>query len=319
MKKSLGFVAALTAAVSLLALSGQALAYEVSGDVLIPGVYASADTLWNVLSSAIIKVNATQGNPSGTENWIEEDYVQVTGASGSKALYSVGELNPAYGATAVSLTPNGTGGYNLSGAGQTVANVTNISVVHAVDPVKGGPWTYSNSFTVSNGSTLLDTFSLSGTNLADTAGKIPTSTTFYGGSNHPYNYTGVSLLSVLQSLGINTSNLNQYIKVTATDNYATVLSMGELVNGEKAFLAYKGDPNDSGTSVGPLVTVSGQVVAGYDGFARLMLPDESNPGLWVSRIASIEVDGAPVPVPATLLLCAPGLAGLAAIRRRSKK
>jgi hypothetical protein len=50
-----------------------------------------------------------------------------------------------------------------------------------------------------------------------------------------------------------------------------------------------------------------------------MLPDESNPGLWVSRIASIEVDGAPVPVPATLLLCAPGLAGLAAIRRRSKK
>ena len=318
MKKSFNIIMALTAMIGVLAFIGQVHAYQVIGDVLNPGTYSSGGSLWSVLNTAIIRVNATPANPSGTENWIEGDYVQVTGANGATALYSVGELNPLYGNAQVSLTSNGSGGYTLSGVGRSVTNVTGINVVHTIDPVKGGPWIYANSFSVSNGGAVLDTFSLSGSGgLVDTAGKVPASTVYYGGSSHAWNYTGVTLLGMLQGLGINTSNLNQYVIVKATDAYATVLSMGELVNGEAAYIGYKGDPADSATAVGPEVVVSGQVVAGYDGFARLMFPDEAS-GIWVSRISGIDVEAAPIPLPATLFLLAPGLAGLAAIRRRFK-
>ncbi len=318
MKKNFSLIAALTLVV-LLAAGGRAGAYTVSGDVTYSGTYSATGALWGVLSMATLNVNGTPANPNGTENWVEGDYVQVTGANGSSALYSVGELDPNYGYATVTLTSNASGGYNLSGAGRSVSNVTSIKVVHAVDPVKGGPVIYSTSFTVSADGTLLDTYSLSSTgNLADTAGKLPTSTVYWGGSAHPYNYTGFTVLGLLQSLGVNTSNLNQYIVVKATDNYATVLSMGEIVNGEAAYIGYKGDPTDLTPSVGPEVVnpVTGKITSGYDGFARIMFPNEAA-GIWVSRVSSIEVESA-VPVPASLLLFAPGLLGLFGLRRRFK-
>jgi hypothetical protein len=313
MKTNLRFIMALTAVMGLLVFGGQALSYTVTGDVANGGSYTSTGSLWTLLR------NTAVFNGTTTHMYIEGDYVQVTGASGS-TLYSVGEINPGFGAAWVALTGNGSGGYNLSGAGRSITGVTNINVVHAVTPVKNGPWIYSDNYTVKSGATLLDTFSLSGTALTDTAGKIADGTisgsSFYAKSLD-LNYTGVSLLSMLGGLGINTNNLNQYITVKATDGYATVISIGELVNGENVFLAYKGDPTDPTPSVGPLVTDQyGNVTGGYNGFTRLIFSDQMGRDLWVSRVSSIEVNAAPVPVPATLLLFAPGLAGLAAIKRR---
>jgi hypothetical protein len=252
--------------------------------------------------------------------YIEGDYVQVTGANGYCTVYSVGELNPGFGNASVNLTSSN-GVYILSGAGRSVTGVTNINVVHAITPVNNGPWIYSDNFTVKSGGTLLDTFSLSGTALVDTAGKVPSSTSFYT-PGLQLNYTGVSLLSMLSGLGVNTSNPNQYVTVKATDGFATVLSMGELLNGENVYVAYKPDPTDPTPYIGaPYVNTSGQTIYPQNGFARLVLYPERNGSRdqWVSRVSSIEVNAAPVPVPATLLLFAPALAGLAAARRRFKK
>jgi hypothetical protein len=299
MKKHLCVVVFLAAAMALFGSTGPVLAYTVAGDFATPGTYtlATGGNLWTLLEGT------GGGIKGGTENAIEGDYVVVTGAGGSMALYAVGELDTKFSTQSVMLTPAGSG-FDLSGEGRTVDNVTSINVVHAVDVIKGGPYSYSTGLTVSGTGITPRTYNL--------AGLLALTPSYYVGTSSTY--WGPTLSSLLNNSGVNTSNMLSYVVVTATDGYATVLSMYEVTHmtGTQydliAYSATDGELNEGKWSSG---------TKNDNGFARLIVPGDKGPGRWVSNVNGLEV--AAVPVPSGLFLFAPGLAGLAAMRRRFKK
>jgi hypothetical protein len=303
-KTNLGFALVVAMAVTFFASTGQAPAYSISGDVTAPGDYSTTGLLWNVVNGGSATngatINSGVGNPLNPtgENWIEGDYVLVKGGGGSSAVFSVGEINPGYGKESVNLVSNGSGGYNLASFDtRDVTDVSGIQVIHAVDVIKGGTYSYSTSLT------------LSGSGIPSVAYTLPdlqgmTQTTYTGGKI----YTGPTLLSVFNNLGINTGDLNKVIIVRGSDGYATVLSMGEVVGATSPVLlaisASDGSLNGGGAS--------------DKGLARLAITGDSKAGLWVSNLASIEVDTIPTPEPATILLFGCGLLGLCGLKLREK-
>lgn len=298
MKKNL-FVLVALAALMALASGGPVLAYTLSGDFTNPGIYTenTGGDLWTMLKGTGGGINPR----AATENSIEGDYVLVTGASGS-ALYAVGELDTKFApVNAVTITANGSG-FNLSGEGRTVTSVTNISVVHAADPIKGGTYAYSTGLTISGEGITPKNYNLQG--LAAALAPV----TYTGTSA---TYWGPSLANLLGKAGINTANMDSYIVVGATDGYATVLSMYEVTHptGTQADLiaygATDGELNQGKWSGG---------TKNDNGFARLILPGDKGAGRWVSNVDSIKVST--VPVPPGVFLLAPGLLGLFGMRKR---
>jgi hypothetical protein len=303
MKKN--FLAVLAAAVIIFASSGQLLAYMLSGDVDNPGNYSAGGDLWtSVLTPATIHVYKGPLNPTG-ENWIQGDYIRVTGSSGSTAIFSVGELNPTYGNQAVTLTGNLSGGFDLSGSGRSVTDVNGIQVIHAVDALKGGTYSYSNQVSVSGSGITAQSF-----NLAQLQGM--TQSTYDGATA----FTGPALLSILGAAGVNTGNLNQVVIAKATDGYTTLLSMYEVVNPISttadllAIIASNHSINE-----GPWT--SGTKTKNDNGLTRLVLPGDLATGRWVSNLSSLEV--VPTPTPAAIYLLGSGLLGLIGFKRRLLK
>jgi hypothetical protein len=304
MKKHLCVFIALAAIVALFVSSGPAPAYTVAGDFATPGAYtvSTGGDLWTLLK------NTGGGIKGGTENAIEGDYVLVTGAGGSSALYAVGELDTKFSSQSVTLTASGSG-FNLSGEGRSVTDVTGIDVIHAVNVIKGGTYAYSTALTVSGAGTTPKTYSLQGL-----AGMMPPS--FYSGTSAVY--WGPSLLSVLDNSGINTGNMDSYVIVGATDGYATVLSMYEVTHMTGAqydLIAY--GATDGELNQGTWINGT-KGPANDDGFARLILPGDKGAGRWVSNVNGIEVVSV-APAPPSVFLLAPGLLGLFGIRRRFTK
>ena len=327
MKRTFGFVLLIVVSVMFLAWAGPVQAYNVSGDIA-SGWGTTGGNLWYDVfketatssvagADGLIKNPVYGSNPVNmtNHNWIEGDYVVVKGASGS-ALYSLGELDPRFGNSAVTLTASGST-YNLSGAGRSVTGVTDIAVVHAADVWSGYmSLTNSTGVTVKNGGTST-TYSK-----AQLAGM--TSVTYiatYPNNAHPpvnvtSTRTGPTLLTVLQAAGVNTSNMNQYVIATATDGYKTVLSMYELANvnaNEAANYALASGQSPHTAGVLDIVSAGSNETAG----PRLVLTADVNNGRWVKALSGVEVN--PVPVPPSLFLLAPGLMGLVAARRRFKK
>ncbi|SPF46259.1 conserved exported hypothetical protein [Syntrophobacter sp. SbD1] len=141
MKKNRGLIMAIAALVMLLSSSGPVFACTVEGDFNTPGAYScTAEDLWTMLegTGGGISQPSPPMNPSN-HNWREGDYVLVTGKDGSRALYSVGELDTNFApvGTGATLTLNKKGGYDLAGEGRAVKDVFNIDVVKAVPIGKG--------------------------------------------------------------------------------------------------------------------------------------------------------------------------------------
>ena len=139
---------------ALFILSAQALAYRVSGYVDNPGEYSTDGSLWVILQgTGNFGANSQYpyqypcfSNPnlpcitlpqppyalnSINHNWVDSNFVLVTGKNGSRALYAVGELNPKFApaSAVVTLTCDKKGRCDLAGEGRAVHNVTDIDVM----------------------------------------------------------------------------------------------------------------------------------------------------------------------------------------------
>jgi len=332
MKKRFGLTLAIALSVLIFASAGPVLAYTVTGDLKAGYTYGSttSGSLWSVFTSG--------GGGVGSTNY---DYIVVTGANGSMATYSPGEISPSYytpvtgssypgstsGGATVTIAPdaNNDGGYTVTGDGQTITNVSNINVVRAPQPPYTGSvgTTYPGSKNNEIPSTL---FTIFGPNIGTTtwtpdgaaAGstQLPqTDTQTISGSSHGtlYSnvYTGVSLVSLLQSAGVNTNNLNQAVIAVGNDGFQITMSMSQIVSaGDLDMVA---DETNDPTSL--YYNLDGTVsTTDAGGFARTILGNQNQNGQWDQMLEGLEV--VPTPVPPGILLLVPGLAGIWAARKR---
>ena len=105
-------------------------------------------------------------------------------------------------------------------------------------------------------------------------------------SNTVGTWTGPTLAGILHASGIDTKDMGSYVVVQATDGYAAVLSMYEathMTGTQHALLAIEdtlGNSINCGTTCG---------TKGENGLARLVLPNDSVAGRWVSNVVQIMV------------------------------
>jgi len=324
MRKNYCFVI-LAAAAALFILSTQATAYTVSGYVNNPGKYSTTGSLWDVLQGpdAVSFPNTapyeypcynettvpciTLPNPAydlnnTNHNMVDSNYVVVTGEDGSRALYSVGELDPKFApaSSEVTLTCDKHGRCDVAGEGRAVHHVSNIDVVHAVTTVHlngtvngvSFPFThfYSPLIVVSGEGITPRTY-----NLADLrAMKQETFNASSSTTNTQGIWAGPTLASLLEASGVDTKDMDSYIIVQATDSYAAVLSMYEATqnpSGSYALLAISGFQLDSTTGNFDKQTINNCECStdSDNGFARLILPNDTVAGRWVSNVAQIVV------------------------------
>jgi hypothetical protein len=293
----------------------QALAYTVTGDIS-SGWGISGGDLWydvfkeTATSSADGKSGLINNPVYGTNkyntinhNWIEGDYVLVTGASG-QALYSIGELDPRFGNGTVTVSANGSGGYDLSGIGRSVTDITNISVIHAADV-----WYGYASMPASTGVTITGTDSAS-YSIAQLAAMTPvTYTATY--TNKTTDRTGPTIVDVLKAAGVDTNNMLSYVIASSTDGYKTVLSMYELTHlSENEASNYAIANGQSPHTLGVLDMLSLNESSGI----RSVITADVNSGRWGKAFSTLDVHA--TPEPATLALMGIGALGAVIMRKR---
>jgi hypothetical protein len=279
--------------------------YSISGAWTTAGNFDRVGSLYSVVNPGVTTPDDEFGNDPSyhydtAKNAFQREYVVVTGSNGSVA-FSGGEINPIRGSRGVTLGYDSINNvYNLdSYDDRDVTGVSSIKVVHAVysDDYNynytnhiGG---YSSTFSASGAgmnSTIHDTDNLSALGLTLTSGK----------------YVGdTSLLNLLTYLGANTTSLSKENESTmfifhATDDYATVISLGEL-------LALKNAPN-------PTALARFNATSGY--LRLVTLTDLDGGGARSTKYVDSITGLNPVPIPASLFLFAPGLLGLFGLRKR---
>ncbi len=114
--------------------------------------------------------------------------------------------------------------------------------------------------------------------LSDLSG-LPAQTTLTIGTD---TYTGVSLWSLLNNIGITTDPLikndilRDYVVATGSDGYTVVFSLGEI------------DPN-FGNQPDLIAYEQNGSLLSNSGFAQLIVPGDNKHGRWVSNLVSLEI------------------------------
>ncbi|HXX73995.1 MAG TPA: hypothetical protein VEI50_02595 [Nitrospiraceae bacterium] len=255
----------------------------------------------------------------GVKNDFLRDFAVVTGSDGYRVVVSEGEIDPNFGhepdliadqVNGGSLGSNGdfrtTSPSDVAG-GRYVSNVANISIFSATvySTIQGTGGGTTTSFViqgqVANSGTVM--------NLA-TLNALPQTTVTVGANT----FTGVSLYTLLTSSGggggiltnpsIKNDLLGKYVVATGSDGNKAVIALGEIAPNFGGSNGLQQDLIATSENGSPLTT---------DGFARLIVPNDTNAGRWVSYLVGLEVLSAPpaiVPAPAAGILFATGLGGL---------
>lgn len=257
MKRRLGFVMAVMAAIMLLTWTGPVQAYQVTGDVTSGWGTTGGDLWYSVLKETagstaggyddatpppvygvMVRPPTTTSFPNPinptNHNWVEVNYILVTGRDGHRALYSVGEIDPRFGNKPVTLTLNrDKRDYDLAGAGREVKKAVNIDVVHAFTHMKSvvvdganDVHPFSPALIVSGAGIKPQTYDLDDLKAMPQVTFDASSST----SNTKGIWKGPTLKSVLEASGVDTRDMDSYIIVQATDGYATLLSMYEVTH-----------------------------------------------------------------------------------------
>lgn len=309
----------------LFILSGQAHAYKVTGDVTSGWGTTGGDLWYDVLKESnsstaggyddvdapvygvMVRPPSTLDLPNPlnptNHNWVEVNYLLVTGRNGHKALYSVGELDPRFGNKTVTLTRNkDKKDYNLAGEGREVKKVVSIDVVHAFTNIKGVPndaRPYAPWVVVSGAGITPRTYNLAALQAMPQVTFDASSST----KNIKGVWTGPRLVDVLKDAGVDTKDMDSYIVVQGADGYAAIFSMYEATH-----QAGIGDPTtcpacepgyvllaikevlkntlDNGTCTDP---ESAGTACRDGGIVRTVLPGDYQAGRYISNTAQIIV------------------------------
>jgi hypothetical protein len=253
----------------------------------------SGISLWNLLG------DAGGVTVTSAKNDILSKYVVATGSDGYKAVFSLGEIDPNFGAqpvmvayadTAGQLGPNGSDGLarvvvpgDLAG-GRYVSELVSLKVQSLPEPGPSGPGGISDQLALSGkiaDPSIVTPESLSALNQSTTE----TPTYLSGAGQTTDTYTGVSLWTLIQDSGVLTDAsikndiLRYAVVATGSDGYRAIISMGEIdpaFGNQPDLVAY----SDTGGQLGP---------GGQDGALRLIVPGDHAGGRYVSNLVSLQV------------------------------
>ncbi|MGC9269902.1 hypothetical protein [Acidiphilium sp.] len=346
-----GAIVATSCGLAPVASAGATTQFSLSGLIATPGVYTrttlnalpgttktatyraasgpvtdtyTGPTLWTLLSAA----GGVITDPA-IKNDALRDYVIVKGSDGYSAAVSLGEIDPKFGNqtdliadadTAGQLGTNGDDGFARlvvpgdAAGGRYVSNIASIQVQSAPTIPVSGAGGVSSSLTVTGAIRTPAAFSLA--NLQAMAATTETATYLAGKTPVTDTYTGVSLWTLINGLGLVTQStpkndiLNDIVVATGSDGYAAVFSMGEIdpaFGNQPDLVAYADTAGQLGSG-------------GADGFARLVVPGDAAGGRYVSNLVNLDVIDTStlatnVPEPASLILLLGPVLGLAVIRR----
>jgi hypothetical protein len=272
-------------------VSTESVTYQAAG-VPVSDSYTGT-TLWNLLADAGGVTTTT------AKNDILSKYVVATGSDGYKAIFSLGEIDPAFGNqpvlvayadTAGQLGPNASDGLarvvvpgDIAG-GRYVSDLVSLQVGTLPEPGPVGAGGVSPQATVSGAvadPTIVTPATLAALNQSTTE----TATYLAGSSPTTDTYTGVSLWTLVQDAGLLTdpsikNDLLQFAVVaTGSDGYRAIISLGEIApmfGNQPDLVAYA----DTAGQLGP---------GGSDGALRLVVPGDQAGGRYVSNLVSLQV------------------------------
>jgi hypothetical protein len=272
-------------------VSTESVTYQAAG-VPVSDSYTGT-TLWNLLADAGGVTTTT------AKNDILSKYVVATGSDGYKAIFSLGEIDPAFGNqpvlvayadTAGQLGPNASDGLarvvvpgDIAG-GRYVSDLVSLQVGTLPEPGPVGAGGVSPQATVSGAvadPTIVTPATLAALNQSTTE----TATYLAGSSPTTDTYTGVSLWTLVQDAGLLTdpsikNDLLQFAVVaTGSDGYRAIISLGEIApmfGNQPDLVAYA----DTAGQLGP---------GGSDGALRLVVPGDQAGGRYVSSLVSLQV------------------------------
>jgi hypothetical protein len=250
-------------------------------------------TLWDLLTDAVGVTTTT------AKNDILSKYVIATGSDGYQAVFSLGEIDPVFGAqpvlvsytdTAGQLGPEGSDGLarmvvpgDIAG-GQYVSDLVSLQVVSLPEPGPTGPGGISPQATLSGAvadPTIVTPETLAALHQCTTE----TATYLAGTSSTTDTYTGVSLWTLIQAAGLLTDPavkndlLGFAVVATGNDGYRAVIWLGEIdpmFGNQPDQVAY----SDTKGQLGP---------GGSDGALRLIVPGDHAGGRYVSNLVSLQV------------------------------
>jgi hypothetical protein len=249
--------------------------------------------LWDLLTDAggVTVTNA--------KNDILSKYVVATGSDGYKAVFSLGEIAPAFGAqpitvaysdTGEQLGPHGSDGLSRMvvpgdhAGGRHVSDLVSLDVKSLPEPGPSGPGGISDQLMLSG--QVADPGIVTPETLASLNRSTTETATYTSGAGQVTDtYTGVSLWTLVQDAGLLTdpSIKNDLLRfgvvATGSDGYRAFISLGEIdpaFGNQPDLVAYA----DTGGQLGP---------NGPDGALRLIVPGDHAGGRYVSNLVSLQV------------------------------
>ncbi len=233
------------------------------------------------------------------KNDILSKFVIATGADGYEAAFSLGEIDPKFGAqpvlvatsdTAGQLGPNGSDGLARMvvpgdhAGGRYVSDLIGLHVGSLPEPSSPGPGGVSDQFTLSG--QVAEPATFTPITLAALNQSTTEAVTFLSGTGSVSDtYTGVSLWTLLQDQGLVTdpSIKNDVLRfgvvATGSDGYRALISLGEIdpaFGNQPDLVAYA----DTGGQLGP---------NGSAGAMRLIVPGDHAGGRYVSNLVDLRV------------------------------
>lgn len=269
----------------------QSMTYQAAG-ISVSDTYTGT-TLWNLLNDAGGATTTT------AKNDILSKVVVATGADGYKAVFSLGEIDPAFGNqpvtvayadTAGQLGPQGDQGLarmvvpgDLAG-GRYVSDLVSLRVRSLPEPGPSGSGGIAEQANLSGA--VADPTIITPVKLAQLNHSTTETATYIAGPGQVTDtYTGVSLWTLVQDAGLLTDSLikNDLLRfavvATGSDGYRAVISLGEIApafGNQQDLVAYA----DTGGQLG---------AGGSDGAMRLVVPGDHAGGRYVSNIVSLQV------------------------------